>query len=356
MAFPTRPLGRRTLLQGGLTVTAFGAIGLAVPQAAGALTRPARALSSKAAPEIHGTADWGARSPNGTIEVLDQPPIWVAVHHTAGGNSDDTSLEHAFSLSRGIQNFHMDDRGWVDSGQQFTNSRGGHITEGRHESLNALNDGGKHVVGAHVGDHNSDAVGIENEGTYTEVDVPDALWNSLVELVSHMCSQFGIPASEIYGHRDYNSTECPGEVLYGRLPELRDAVGARLGQEVKQPTTWRLVQPGDTGPEVLAGQHLLRAQGMSVPTDGVFGASTQRAVAELESRYGITPAACSAVRKRPETGLLGAGIWPILATTVRPGDQGPAAKAAQVLLDAKGRSSRIQSTIDTSAWKQLLAK
>jgi hypothetical protein len=33
----------------------------------------------------------------------------------------------------------------------------------------------------------------------------------------------------IVGHRDYVSTQCPGDVLYARLPELRDRVAALLG-------------------------------------------------------------------------------------------------------------------------------
>ncbi|MQA08115.1 MAG: N-acetylmuramoyl-L-alanine amidase [Pseudonocardiaceae bacterium] len=356
MAFNTRPLGRRTLLRGSLTVTAVGALGLTAPGAAGALARPTR-KGGKAQPSIIGTADWGAREPSGAIEVLDQPPVAVTVHHTAGTNSDDTSQEHAIQVAKDIQNLHMDGNGWTDSGQQFTNSRGGFVLEGRHGSVDSLNAGNTHVVGAHVGGHNSELVGIENEGTYTDVDVPQALWDSLVELVSHMCSQFGIPASEIFGHRDYNSTECPGEVLYGRLPELREAVGARLGQQVTQPRTWRLLKPGDRGAEVLAAQHLLRAHGIrNVPADGVFGTTTQRAAADFERRHGIKFEPCNHTARRPESGLIGAGSWPLLATTVRPGDRGEAARAAQVLLEAKQHSRTIRSTIDTRTWKQLLAK
>lgn len=355
MAFDTRPLGRRTLLRGGLTVTAVGAVGLAVPGTASALSRPGQ-VRGKAAPSIASTADWGAREPSGSIEVLDQPPKWVAVHHTAGANSDDTSQEHAFQVARDIQDLHMDSNGWTDSGQQFTNSRGGHIMEGRHGSLDSLNAGNTHVVGAHVGGHNSDAVGIENEGLYTEVDVPQALWDSLVALVSHMCSQFGIAASEIYGHRDYNSTECPGEVLYGRLPELREAVGARLGQQVKQPLTWRLLKPGDSGPEVRAAQHLLRAQGARVRADGRFNEATERAVAEFAARHGIASERCNHVARHQESGLLGADLWPLLATPVRPGERGEAAQAAQVLLEAKRHQTTIRSGVDTRTWQELLAK
>jgi len=37
------------------------------------------------------------------------------------------------------------------------------------------------------------------------------------------------PYQAIVGHRDYVSTTvCPGDVLYARLPELRQKVAARL--------------------------------------------------------------------------------------------------------------------------------
>lgn len=127
----------------------------------------------------------------------------------------------------------MDGNGWADTGQNFTNTRGGWKTEGRHGSLNALSSGNRHVVGAHAGEQNSVALGIENEGTYTEASVPDKLWSSLVELCSSMVSQYGIGASEIYGHQDYMSTDCPGDALYAKLPDLRNAVGVATGQLIR---------------------------------------------------------------------------------------------------------------------------
>jgi hypothetical protein len=36
------------------------------------------------------------------------------------------------------------------------------------------------------------------------------------------------PHAAIVGHRDYNVTQCPGDVFYARLPELRDRVAAVL--------------------------------------------------------------------------------------------------------------------------------
>ncbi|WP_425484921.1 hypothetical protein [Amycolatopsis anabasis] len=39
----------------------------------------------------------------------------------------------------------------------------------------------------------------------------------------------GIKPAEIKGHRDYFDTDCPGDKLYAKLPELRRAVTIALG-------------------------------------------------------------------------------------------------------------------------------
>ena len=343
---PSPEMNRRTLLRAGLAVSAVSAAGLAAPALASA--EPAQATNLRA-PSIATTTAWGARPPNGTIEVLPHPPTYIVVHHTAGANSSDLSQAHAFQISREIQNFHMDTRGWIDTGQQLTNSRGGFVTEGRHQSLSALSGGTTHVMGANVADHNSDIIGIENEGLYTDVDVTPQLWNSLVNLVAYIADQYGIAPSEIKGHRDFNATECPGEVLYARLPELRDAVGQALGKPVEHRATWPLLKPGTAGPKVLAAQHLLRASGVAAPTDGVYGPSTFAAVQQFNATNKIAYDPCYASRVADESGLLGAGNWPSLVKTVNPGDTGDAAKAAEVLL--RGRSSTV---IDTPAWQALL--
>ncbi|CAM03002.1 peptidoglycan hydrolase-like protein with peptidoglycan-binding domain [Saccharopolyspora erythraea NRRL 2338] len=326
MSIRRSPLARRSFLVGGLTVTAVGTLGL---PAHGAPFRPA-------APSIAGCDEWGAREPTSAIDVLDSKPTKIIVHHTASANVDDTSQAQAFALSRAIQDHHMDGNGWKDTGQNFTNSRGGWLTEGRHKSLSVLTAGEQHVLGAHAGDQNSVSLGIENEGTYTSTDVPAKLWTSLVELCTYMIAQYGISASAIYGHRDFMSTECPGEVLYGRLPELREAVGAAVGQHVVHPVTWLLLKPGATGPAVTATQYLLRAQGATdVPVDGVYGPQTQTATAQFLRDHHFETATCYATRIE-EPSLFGGTAWTALAPVLSGDGQGDAVRALQTLLTSRG--------------------
>lgn len=351
---------RRTVLRGGLTATAVGALGLAANGPAHAA--PARGRRRPLAapePRIYSTSEWGARPPNGQIVVLDRVPTYIVVHHTAEpGNSEDYSLAHAMAICRSIQNYHMDGQGWADSGQQFTNSRGGFVLEGRHQSLDVVRGGTQHVQGANVGGRNSEVIGIENEGLYTQVDVPAALWNSLVQLVAWIAGRYGRPVTDIMGHRDFNSTECPGDVLYGRLQELRDAVAGALGVAVAdRPSVWPLLRPGSAGPQVRAAQYLLRARGFSdVPVDGVFGADTKRAVAKLADVHNIDKHTCAATLRAgtDETGYLGADIWPLITPKVRAGENADVAKAVATLHRAGADRAGSVGVLDAAEWKQLL--
>lgn len=181
-------------------------------------------------PRVHTRSEWEARKPTQTPGVLDGQPDHIVVHHTATENGSDTSRERAFSLSRGIQNWHMDNNGWIDAGQHLTISRGGHVMEGRWGSLPNIRDK-RHVVGAHTADHNSHTIGIENEGSYGSTEPPALLMGALTETLAWLCTVYGLdPQKAIVGHRDYNSTECPGDKLYARLDELRGAVRERQSQ------------------------------------------------------------------------------------------------------------------------------
>jgi peptidoglycan hydrolase-like protein with peptidoglycan-binding domain len=342
-------VSRRALFRGGFTVAAMSALGATTaPVAVGEVKAVAR-------PRIYTCTEWGARPANGTITVHNRKPTYIVVHHTAGGNSTDYSLNHAYQISREIQDFHMDGRGWIDTGQQLTNSRGGFVTEGRHRSVEILDQGTRHVQGANVADHNSEIIGIENEGLYTSVNVPQALWNSLVQLVAYIAQRYGISPDLIRGHRDFNATECPGTVLYGRLPELRNAVAAAIGTSPAAPVrSWPLLKPGEQSAKVQALQHLLRDRGVDVKVDGTFDTATFAAVRDLATRNGVAYEPCYASRGADESGYAGVTTWPLLVRTVRAGDSGEAARAAQVLLSARRERFAADRVIDTPAWQDLL--
>ncbi|MBW8487032.1 peptidoglycan recognition protein family protein [Actinomadura parmotrematis] len=198
---------------------------------------------SGARPLVRPRTAWKARPPRHRARVLDRAPDHIVVHHTASANSTDYSLEHAYALSRSIQRFHMGPRGWDDTGQQLTISRGGHVMEGRNGSLASIM-ARRHTVGAQALHHNEHTIGIENEGTYMTRRPPGAQWDSLIGVCAWLCDQYRLdPYKAIVGHRDYCATDCPGDALYARLPALRDGVAARLGYPEKAPAPVHVPRP-----------------------------------------------------------------------------------------------------------------
>jgi hypothetical protein len=217
-------LSRRRLLRGASAVAAGLVLG-----GAGQLVATRRSYAAVTPPRVYTRAEWSARSPSSAVTVLDTMPDHIVVHHTASGNTTDYSLLQAGRLSHWIQDLHMDTNGWIDAGQQLTISRGGFVMEGRDRSLEAIQNG-KLVMGAQTANQNSHTIGIENEGIYVSQDTTVALFDSLVQTCTWLCSVYGLdPQQSIVGHRDYVATQCPGDVLYARLPELRSRVAALLG-------------------------------------------------------------------------------------------------------------------------------
>ena len=316
-----RPVSRRGFLKGALalgTSVVIGGIELRFAP------RVAAAEKDVSSPSIAGCSAWGAAPPTQAVTILANRPTKILVHHTDTPNTTDLSQAHAFALARSIQQSHFS-RGWIDSGQHFTISRGGYTMEGRHRSLEQVQLGLHQVQGAHCTGQNDVAVGIENEGNYMATQPPAVLYNQLVAMCAYICQQYGIPSSQIYGHRDFLATDCPGDVLYDKLPQLRSDVAARLGGPPAR--VWPLVQTGDSGERVKTVQYLLRARGYSVTVDGAFGPGTQSAVQSFQTSKGLTA-----------DGIVGAQTWEALIQTVQVGSSGDAVRAVQSQLVAHGYS------------------
>lgn len=88
---------------------------------------------------------------------------------------------------------------------------------------------------------------------------------------------------------------------------------------------WPTLERGDSGANVQAVQHLLTAAGHGTDADGAYGPNTEAAVSAFQAANGL-----------PENGIVDADTWAALAVDTGSGDQGPAAEAAQVLLNKHG--------------------
>ncbi len=331
---------RRGVLLGGLVLA--GAIG--------GLIRPSRAWAVEPGanvPPIIACDAWGARAPSRAVPVWDQRPVRIIVHHTATANVEDYSRGAAESIAHGIQDFHMDRRGWIDTGQNFTISRGGYVLEGRHRSLEVLREGHQHVEGAHCTGQNVEAVGIENEGTYSTLTPPDRMWQRLLAMCAYICRQYGIVPTEIGGHRDFKDTICPGDAFYAMLPRLRtevaDALGQPLSDRAARRASWPLLRLDSSGPAVEAAQHLLRAAGLTgVQPNGRFDEATAAAVRQYQQAH----------RTEEVNGLIGGETWPLLVTA-RGADREEVALAVRALTpDGAVRASALPAVDE---WKRLLS-
>lgn len=317
-------ISRRALLTGALGVAgSFALLG-------GDVIRAASAHAALPRPSIIPCTTWGAAPARGGIS-MSSTPRYVVVHHMASSNGTGTSLAAAHSIARQVQGWHFD-RGWVDTGQHFSVSRGGYILEGRHRTIEGLNNGRVFPVGAHVGNNNSTCLGIETEGNFTSIQPTSAQWNALVELIAYLCQTYGLSASAIRGHRDFNSTACPGDAFYPRLQELRNAVAARLGGSAPTPppstgNPWPTLRQGSSGFRVTALQRLLRHAGRTLTLDGEFGPATATQVRAFQSSRGLVADA-----------VVGPLTWQALAPSVRQGSATTAAAAVQGLLVNRGHS------------------
>lgn len=150
-----------------------------------------------------------------TEPLLVRPKTDMIVIHHVGIPDGDTpaSAIHRAHLANG----------WAGIGYHYVIRKNGVIERGRPLA----------VVGAHAYGENYHTVGINVTGNFDKEVPTDAQMKSLTELVTALCRIYHIdpgPAT-IVGHRDVNSTDCPGKNLYRLLPQLRDDVEVNLYAE-----------------------------------------------------------------------------------------------------------------------------
>lgn len=167
-------------------------------------------------PPVHGRAEWAALPP--THPLSPDPLPWrVTLHHTDGRYT--ASLAESLEETRFIQDFHQNGRKWSDIAYHFVVDPLGNILEAR--PLETL--------GAHTLNNNEGNVGIVMLGTYhapkNDRTTPAQL-AAVGALGRYLVKRFGIDPASLKGHRDYKQTDCPGDLAYPKLAELRRAFGS----------------------------------------------------------------------------------------------------------------------------------
>ncbi|MEI7034354.1 peptidoglycan recognition protein [Streptomyces pratensis] len=164
------------------------------------------------------------------------------VHHT--GNPNDYDCAQVPELIRAVQADHIEKDGWDDIGYNFLVDRCGTLYEGRAGGV------ARPVLGAHTKGFNADTVGVAAIGNFAAgAEVPKPMMDTLVRLAAWKLRPGADPMGTvdlvstndesrfdrgqvarlnvISGHRDGFETRCPGDALYGLLPQLRERT-ARL--------------------------------------------------------------------------------------------------------------------------------
>ena len=202
-------------------------------------SRRVRARASQAtAPRIITRAEWGGDScpPRSPAEYGE---VQVAfVHHTV--NANDYGPEDSAAIVLGICRYHRDSNKWNDLGYNFLVDKYGQIFEGRAGGIDQA------VIGAQAQGYNAVSTGIACLGDYSAIaQTPEGI-DALARLIAWKLPLHGAPVTgqvvvtsaggpanrypegtqvtleRISGHRDGDSTSCPGEGLYAQLPDLRN--------------------------------------------------------------------------------------------------------------------------------------
>jgi N-acetyl-anhydromuramyl-L-alanine amidase AmpD len=339
---------RRALIRTGIGVAAATAVGteLAMPAVAGAAPVAPAGPTPPASPtsiiDFIITCDsWAARPPSSELVMNTGTTQKIMIHHTAYPNSTDYSVKQAIWLARDIQNLHMDVNAFSDTGQHFTVSRGGFVTEGRHRSLEGLRSGAGQVVSAHCPGENGRAIGIENEGTYITETPPKQLLDALTELCVAIATQYHLGPNMIFGHWDFRATQCPGIAFYKLFPAIRRAVAKGLGTRLAEipDRTWPNVLANQTGAVITVVQYLLRSHGYDVTPTGAFNAATVLAVQDFQVRNGMEPAGLGEVTN---------ATWDRLVAPLAPGATGDQVSAVQSILVPKGYAVTVTGVFDAA--------
>jgi hypothetical protein len=167
------------------------------------------------------------------------------VHHTV--TAIDYAASESASIVLGIAHYHRDYNGWNDIGYNFLVDRYGQVFEGRAGGIENA------VIGAHTQGWNSYSTGIACLGTFTNVTLPEPAMDALARLIGWKLSLHGAPVlgrvtlaslggadnryrsgtnvvfQRVSGHRDGDSTSCPGNRLYGQLGALRTLANGYSG-------------------------------------------------------------------------------------------------------------------------------
>lgn len=124
-------------------------------------------------------------------------PRKIILHHSLTKDSGTVSWQ-------AIRRYHVETNGWRDIGYHF----GVELVNDTYELFvgRMVNEVGAHTLG-----QNSDSIGVCLVGNFDLAEPSPEQWATAVRLCRGLRSLAGIPASQIFGHRDFAAKSCPGK-------------------------------------------------------------------------------------------------------------------------------------------------
>jgi len=223
--------------------------------------------------------EWGARYGTGDGGKFKRNRIIAHTSVTPTG----LGVEGEMTQVRGMESYHVKNRGFDGIGYSWLAGNSGTIYEGRGWGKN----------GAHTQNGgNSQGYAICFIGDGTKAPPTDAAVNAARELVAVGVDQGAVDlAYLISGHGDWYAKECPGKHVRGVMPRLTGVRGG--GTILSSPSAsggQSVLGPGDFGPSIRVWQQQLNdTQGMHLIIDSDFGPATLEATKAFQRKMGLTP-------------------------------------------------------------------
>lgn len=142
-------------------------------------------------------------------------PNKIIIHHSA--TTDGLVLKDFDAIKR----YHINENGWRDIGYHY-------VIESVSNQYQIIPGRGENEEGAHCVGQNTQSIGICLVGDFTKQEPPEGQIQTLVYLIKDIYKRYGpLP---IYGHKDFNSTSCPGKLS---IEKVRELVTKKAKTEVK---------------------------------------------------------------------------------------------------------------------------
>jgi uncharacterized protein with LGFP repeats len=194
------------------------------------------------APNITSRAQWGAEeSMRSRAPMYDNGIKAGIVHHTAGIN--DYARQDSAAIVRSIYEYHTRTLGWSDIAYNALVDKYGQVFEGRFGGM------ARPVHGTHTGGFNSNTWAVCMIGEFDAVGPTPVQVNTVGRLLGWRLAMDGIDPHgsvaltsaggpytrfpqgagvslpSIFAHRDVADTDCPGNLGYALMNQIRDIAG-----------------------------------------------------------------------------------------------------------------------------------